>query len=201
MIKKLSKNLSELWAAGGIIPEEDAEVYDYGLQLVLSTALNVSIIILISIIMQAPLSWLLFLLAFVPLRITAGGYHASSHFFCTVTFTTSFFLFLLLQETVSFITTSTFFLICAFLSLGVIIAMSPVQASNKPLTKKESSRNRKKSIVLSFLFTIPALVFLAYPVVFRNLLASFYSGELLATISLIVVRIGGAYARRDINQV
>lgn len=196
MIQKISRELSRLWVAGGVVADEDAEIYEYGLQLLLSTIINILIIILISLTMGQPFVWLFFILAFIPLRITAGGYHAKTNFLCIISFTSTFFIFVLLIQTMELFSSALYFWICALFSLCMVFALSPVQASNKPLTPKEAAHNRKKSLIIAVSFLIPAIISLGYPLFQGKLLAGFYSGELTASLSLVVVRIIGLYEKR-----
>lgn len=188
MIEKLSVKISAFWVNGNVIQQDDAEIYEYGMQLVLSTIANVLLIMLISVIVRLPLVWLPFLIAFIPLRTTAGGYHARTHFFCILSFCTTFFIFIMLIKTFTFFSTEIYLSICAVGSLALIFGMSPVQASNKPLTKDEAVRNRTKSLVIATFFMIPMILAIAIPALKGEYIAAFYSGELSAALSLVVAK-------------
>ena len=189
MIQKISQKISYLWALNGIIPTGDSEIYEYGTQLVISTFINTIIIIVISIAIGMPLYWLFFILAFIPLRTTAGGYHAKTHFSCILSFCLEFLIFSLLVRFFSFFFSLLYFATCSVLSLILICIMSPVQASNKPLTTAEALQNRRKSIFLAILFTIPAVTAAAIPELKGIYIAAFYAGELSAALSLVVSKI------------
>ena len=195
MIQKLSHELSEIWAAGGVVKAEDAEIFEYGMQLLLSSVINVLVVVLVSIIFRLPYAWIPFIAAFIPLRITAGGYHASTHILCILSFTGCFTLFLAIIQTISFISSEICLVVFAFISFIAVFILSPVQASNKPLTAKEAERNRKKSLVIAACFLMPAILSLFLPALRCKYLAAFYLGELAAAISLIVVKVGDRHAK------
>lgn len=195
MIQKISRELSGVWATGGVIKPEDVEIYEYGLQLLISSAINILVIVAVSFALRLPFAWIPFIAAFIPLRTTAGGYHAKTHFSCIFSFGITFTLLLVLTRTVAFVNSSICFGISSLFSIAVIIAFSPVQASNKPLTIREAVRNRKRSIIIAICFLIPAILSLYLPALRCNYLATFYCGELAATISLIVVKVSDHHAK------
>lgn len=82
MITLMSKRLSSFFATNSIIKQEDAEVYEYSLEILFSTILNFVAVIIIAILTRKSLLTLLYLLGFIPLRLIAGGYHADTHFRC-----------------------------------------------------------------------------------------------------------------------
>ena len=82
MIKKAAAGYVGWLCANGIVAPEKNKIYAYGMELVLSGLVNVLSVLLISILIFHPADGLLFLVAFIPLRTTAGGYHANSHLSC-----------------------------------------------------------------------------------------------------------------------
>ena len=76
MIKKAAAGYVGWLCANGIVAPEKNKIYAYGMELVLSGLVNVLSVLLISILIFHPADGLLFLVAFIPLRTTAGGYHA-----------------------------------------------------------------------------------------------------------------------------
>lgn len=169
-----------------IIKEDSADVYAYGFELLLSALINIIIIATISILFGRYYDWILFLTAFVPLRMTAGGYHASSHFKCIVTGAVAFTIPLLLSHiqidwTYAIIT-------IAIISFTLIIAFSPVEAHNKKLSIKRLKQNRKISIYIAVVNMVLALS-VGFINGFSEILYIYYTGVFAAALSMLVVKL------------
>ena len=118
----------------------------YGMEILVSTIIGVGLILTISLLTCEPLAWTFFLLAFVPLRHTAGGYHASTHFQCYAVFCSIFSAGVALEKTQ--VTTNVAIVVMLCVSCVIICSFSPCVPENKPLSKKRIRQNRNISIVL-----------------------------------------------------
>ena len=190
MIEGVSNSISSTWARNGIIKTENEELYSYGLQLVFSTIFNTAIVIAVSIICGTPLAWIPFLVAFIPIRTTAGGYHAKSNLACIASFCSTYTVLLLVSITWMSKAPVPVSTSLAFASLVIIIATSPVQSSNKPLTELRAKINRKKSIILAIMCFIPAVYFIVWELPNSIYLSQLYLGEFSAAISLLLAKNG-----------
>ena len=81
-MKQLAHIVTDRLINAHIIEKEEAEIYDYGLQLLLTSGTTTIVILLIGIISQKLTLTLLFMLALVLLRRYAGGYHAQTYLHC-----------------------------------------------------------------------------------------------------------------------
>ncbi len=82
MIQSAAVALAKQWAKNGVIHEADIEAYQYGLELMLSTLINIAVMIGLSIAFGHVWLFIPYLAAFIPLRLSAGGYHAKHHLSC-----------------------------------------------------------------------------------------------------------------------
>ena len=169
MLHKIATKLSEALARRGIFSLEDAEVYAYGLELLLSTAISILLVILISVLFSHPLSWLFFLLAFIPLRLTAGGYHANTHLMCIIVFSVGYAALMTL-----YVTTAGFFSPMLLTAVSAVcfcldLWLSPVPTPNKPLADKEKRVNRRRSLLIAAVCLLLTAL-------------SFFAGRVLLTI-------------------
>lgn len=64
--------------------DEKEDVYLYGLELIISTVVGLTSILLISYLLFELKSGLIFIIMFVPLRLFTGGYHAKTYGKCFV---------------------------------------------------------------------------------------------------------------------
>lgn len=188
MIVNIAAHIVRRWVSSGVISKEDEENYYYGLQLLLSSLFNLAIIIGLSIFFRAPLAWIPFMLSFVPLRLTAGGFHAKTHWACIGSFCTVYACLLLLSIKLPYAAYGIGSTVVACGSLGIVCYLSPVAASNKPLTMVQVSKFRRYSILITIIFMIPAAL-LQIGIPPHHFYIHFYAGELSGSLSLVIAKI------------
>ena len=79
----IAKKLANALVQNGANPEMEA-VYSYGIECTLSTLLILLLLIAAGFILGKPLQMLVFILAWLPLRMLVGGAHANTHLACTL---------------------------------------------------------------------------------------------------------------------
>ncbi len=158
MTERLALKCSDKIISFGVFAEEKRLVLKFGLELLFSSIIGVVIIVFISLIAGHPLLWIFFLASFIPLRTTAGGYHAPAHWSCNIVFAVTFFLCLTACKYILFPTVIPLF-ITAF-SAVIIAVFSPVEAKNKPLNNEKRRKNRIKSLIYISADVIIAIIFL-----------------------------------------
>ena len=157
MIASMSQKLSSFFVKSGIIQSEEREVYDYGMQLVLSTVFSFLAVIIIAIVAQRILETAFYLIGFLPLRTMAGGYHARTHRNCFLILMATYALYL----TILFVTPAGWMFPlaagAAALAVLLIFLLSPVADKNKPVTENETKVFQRKSriaVMVYFALTI-----------------------------------------------
>ena len=145
----------------GRITEEDKDVYRYALQSVWILGGNIVTSILIGILLGHPWYCLLLLLALIPLRSDAGGYHAPNVWQCYFMSCGVLVAALLwIRAQFHFQTGITVFL--ASLSFFFVFRFAPLEAENKPLDKMERQvigRRARTTLVLEFVAGLACLGF------------------------------------------
>lgn len=158
LLKKAASSLVAFWVKNGVIDQSDTDAYIYGMELLFSTSINISIMLLVSVIAGETWLFIPYLASFIPLRLSAGGYHAKHHYSC-ILFNTIIYsmsvasvklfsmrsldIFCLLESTVSSITTFLF---------------APVPAKNKQLTDEEYRRGKLLSRVLTMTILLATML-------------------------------------------
>ena len=131
-------------------------IYEYGIQLSLSTLASMCSIVLLGLLLKNPASAFIFLGVFFFLRLFSGGYHATTYARC----------FLLTNSVYLAVVGASYWIVCFQLyhllpvivvaSCVVVIALSPVRNKHHPLSENTYRKNRKIAVVLaaveSFLF-------------------------------------------------
>ncbi len=84
MLEKLSEKFAGKLISAGIILEEDAEIYSYGFFQSCMMLLNIVTTLFLSIIFQLLVPCIVLNMAFIPLRMNAGGHHADNPLKCYI---------------------------------------------------------------------------------------------------------------------
>lgn len=185
MIHNQASRLASRLVNNKIIESTSHDVYTYGFELILSGAVNILLMAIVSIAFRRYYDWILFLVAFILLRTTAGGYHAKSHIGCIMVGTIAFAL--LLAASRLQINWTIFILVTSIISLVLILIFSPVEAHNKKLNEERKAKNRKVSIciaILNLLITVPVLLVDGL----SDVLNIYFAGVFAAALSMLVVK-------------
>ena len=191
MLGTISKEITRHFVRKGVIREEKAPIYSYGFELLLATCVNIILVVAISAIFHHTYAGLFFLLAFIPLRTTAGGYHANSHFSCCCVFVGVYVLSLAIVSLMSSKGAPYVCVILAVVSSVIVFRFAPVEAENKPLSQRLRKTNRHRSVVISSLNLLLALILFFSPIHDKWVLGSYFLGVTAASISILVVKLFG----------
>jgi accessory gene regulator B len=148
MVVHFIDKLADQLIDNNTITYEDKELYTYGLQQGLVILLNVLTTIMIGFIFRMVWQSIAFMVAYIPLRSYAGGYHARTQTRC---YLLSVMLNSVVLLAIRFIPWTNYIIIGIGFVAGVIIyLLAPVEDSNKPLDKVEVTVYKKLTkIILS----------------------------------------------------
>lgn len=149
--------------------EKSVKFYRYGIEITVSSILNIVLILIAGFLLNGFVAALIFLAVFIPLRQYTGGFHASTYFRCNLTFLLVFFItFLSAKYTYNFINT---FSAASMLVIGlaVIDLFCPVENEKKPI-KSESQRRKCKILAISIylICSVISLILIYFNVRFGN---------------------------------
>ena len=148
------------------------DVYRYGIEITLSTILNVGLVMIGALLLGDPLGGLIYLICFVLLRSFCSGYHANSYFKCNclmvVLYVISHFggKFLIYYNLTNFRLMSVL-LMLAFLP---IYAFSPVKNKRKSLSESKTKKNRALSIIIYILLSLLGLYLISYKLLYGSII-------------------------------
>ena len=184
MIAGLSKRMASFLVRNQVIKIEDEEVYEYGLQLLLSTVFNGIIALILAIISGTVLQCICYLAVFVLLRKSAGGFHAKSHFGCCCILAAVLSLFIMFIKFVPSEAYGISAAIAVVFSVVIILMFAPIEHENKPISDKDKSRLRKTSVIYTVLFTL--LVFMLFIAKLKMIMICVALGMFTASSSMLV---------------
>lgn len=161
------KRISEKFVKDNVVSVEDKEIIEYGLWQGKILIMNLGIFLSLCTIFDAILQGILFLAMFWPLRIYAGGYHATTQKKC---FLLSIGMELMLCAAMRYIVFDRVFaFILAVISFTVVIKIAPLENIHKPFDKEEKRvfRNMIKKIWLVEACVFSATYYLEYRKIFE----------------------------------
>lgn len=181
MIQNLGSKIVKYLVHSGAISDTDdeKEYYKYGIEITISSILNIILVLSIGIIAQSIIESIIFLILFIPLRQFTGGFHASSYLKCNISFCTVFTLLLVLYHLTQKYLTSYISILITFVCVAVIILRCPIENKNKPIP---DNRKRFHKIMAALLGTVYGVVGTVLTV-FSNK----YGALVLYTLLLVVI--------------
>lgn len=163
MINQFSTIILEYLLKNKVIEDSDNEkqYYQYGIEITISSILNIALIFLVGIIFKSMFESALFLLLFIPIRQFTGGFHAETYLKCNLLFC-SLFIVVLLVSRISFQNLSTYIVILiSFICVSLIWYMCPVEHINKPIPNERKKQHKFMAAMLGTIYGAIAIVLTA----------------------------------------
>ncbi|MGI6730844.1 MAG: accessory gene regulator ArgB-like protein [Anaerovoracaceae bacterium] len=159
MKQNISRKITDSLVNAGIVPSEEKELYEYGIRQGIIMIINLATVILIGIILGMLVLCIVFMVAYIPIRTYAGGYHAGTQLTCYL-LSIPFMLISLIA--IKLIPWNIFICIMILLFVSVVLyRLVPVEDLNKPLDKIEVAVYRRKALIIaSFLYFTSILLWL-----------------------------------------
>lgn len=100
MIHSLSESIVDFLLCQKAILDDDKQIYVYGVELIVSSLINMLICLIIGFITRQIVNVLLLFLSFVSLRLYLSGYHCKTYLKCNITFGTVIFIILYINNVI-----------------------------------------------------------------------------------------------------
>lgn len=145
----LSERIADFLLYQKIINTQEKEIYVYGIQLVISSVINLLICITISLLLNELINGILFFILFSSLRRFTGGFHCKTFIMCNIVFSVIVTLVLLINKSFGYVFEKpVLFTVTVIFCLICILLFAPVYNENKELTKLEIKKFKIISIVV-----------------------------------------------------
>lgn len=173
LLARLAGKIGNNLVHSGVIKEEDAEIYIYGINQILTYVLNVSSALIIGLIFDVFTEVAVFMAAYIPLRSFAGGYHAKTPLRCYV-----FSVIMLIVVSIGLkylhLADWVYYAVLVAATL-VVLVLSPVEDRNKPLDEIEQKVYKKRTMNIAAVEVMVclALKFVGYDNLFVAVVYSF----------------------------
>lgn len=183
-VKNISNGIADMLWTQGIIQEDDIDKCKYGIDLFISSFLEIISILAIAAFLGNFIETVLLFVFFVPLRIYAGGYHADTKLKC-------YFISLVMygfSYTLANITPSGMFVLInvigTLFSLIMVLIMAPIIHINKNVNDIERRNYRKISIEICLVET--TIILLLTMTIPRNIIVTYLTvGQVSVAISML----------------
>lgn len=178
-----------LWTQG-IIQEEDIDTCRYGLDVFISSALEIASILIIAAIVGNFFQAVLLFTAFIPLRVYAGGYHADTKLKCYLISLGVYGVFTVIMNILPHELYLALNMSGAIFSLIMVLIAAPVVHKNKAVNDIERKYYRKFSI---WICTVETTIILLLTAIFPKSphIVSLAIGQAAVTVSMIAAIVKG----------
>ena len=149
MIHAWAENISSFFIDNSVISENDRKVYSYCFELLISELINILIILAVAILSKQYVNIAVFLISFLLLRKWAGGYHANTHYGCTLILFLILTLFIVSEIVLSYNAKCILQFFNIFTSLPIICIFAPVDNSNKPIKDEQRKKFKTYCIIIT----------------------------------------------------
>lgn len=146
IITKICHIIVNFFIRKNIFPEEHREVYQYGFELWVSSAIGILIVLAIGIISGRCLESIIFYIVFCFTRLFSGGFHAPTYLLCKITLAAVLLSVLAFDWLLCGIVEYYWYVLYLY-SFIIICRFAPVENSNKRLTEHEKVRSKVICIV------------------------------------------------------
>lgn len=156
-LARLSSKIGNDLVRSNVVKEEDAEIYIYGINQILTSVINVSSALIIGLIFGAFFEVAVFMAAYIPLRSFAGGYHAKTPLRCYI-FSVMMLIVVSIGMKYISLTEWVYYAVLSAAAL-VVIVLSPVEDRNKPLDEIEHKVYKRRAIFIAVAEILIGLTF------------------------------------------
>lgn len=172
MIEKVSTRLLNFVGSHITIDDELADVYKYGIEISISTALNILLTMIIAFALGDPLCGIVFLSCMILIRSYCGGYHANTYFKCNCMMIILFSAAYGIGKLILYFEIAEFHIMSSVLMLGFIpvYAFSPVKNIHKELSEKKVKKCRIISFVLYITMSLIGLYLISINLVYGSII-------------------------------
>lgn len=153
-----SKILNFVFKYADMAPEM-IEVYQYGIEIIVSSILNIALVLLFSFALGDIFAGLIYLSSFILLRSFTGGYHATTYFRCNLTMVFTFLITFIAYKIIVHYNFPLYICeVVALVSMIPIVICSPVPNKHKPLTDIQKKRSYRLSLILASVLLLTGLI-------------------------------------------
>lgn len=159
----LSECITDFLLRKKTIRNEENDIYVYGVELIISSIINLLICLIISLLFEDFANGLVFFISFSSLRRFTGGFHSKSFLRCNIIFAVIVVIALSINRYLSDVFDyAVFSVLLTVFTLLIIVLFSPVYNDNKKLTEQERKQFLLKSVLAYLIHILIYYLFLIF---------------------------------------
>lgn len=157
MITRSAKKLTEILVKEEIVPYKSREIYEYGMELIISTVLNLVLVLFIGALFHAVGEGVCYFLILATIRTQSGGYHANSYLRCSALYCLLFLITIALSEIADYFAINPVLpILCLLINTCYIWRCAPV-LHLKELDHEEKKHAKRKATLRCLIWTIASV--------------------------------------------
>ena len=185
MINHISKMITNFFLQQKSISEDEKEIYQYGVEITISSILNILLVLLLSMLFRSVLSGIVFLVCFIYVRRYTGGYHAETYFRCNSALCITYIAVFIISKGVHI--SNVVFLLIILIGLIIVIRYSPVNNTHKSLSGNEKKRYHYLAVTVYIIFSIIGFFIIEFNIFYgKIILLTLLSIALIIIIEIIL---------------
>lgn len=175
-------------------PSSHKPVFRYGIELTISTLSSILSVLFLSLLLNATIETIVFLIAYMSLRIWSGGYHAKTYARCFLSTNLTYLAVYAISRILLTLESVWPPLILLFAANIVIFTWAPVKNKNHPLSEKRYQQNKKIARIRLFVYNLVFVVFF----IFLNKLIFIFSVSGAAVAALMIIPMLKQWREKDV---
>ncbi|MCM1009108.1 MAG: accessory gene regulator B family protein [Ruminococcus flavefaciens] len=183
MIRKISEKILNYLINSKVISdtEDNRDYFQYGIEITISSLLNIILILGIGIVTHSMIESIIFLICFILLRQFTGGFHADTYFKCNLSFCIVFSIVLVLYYTTAQYLSTYISILITFVCVSIILAKCPIEHINKPIPNNRKIIHKILAALLGAVYGAMGTVLTAF--------SNRYGALVIYTLSLVTALI------------
>ena len=199
MKNSISVYISELLVEQSIIKKEDADTCRYGIEFFIVSVLEILSILILALFLGNFSETFVYFIAFIPLRLYAGGYHADSKLSCYIILVAVYGAFTALLKVIPASYYIYIGLFSIILTSIMILKFAPIVSSKKSINEAETAFYRKVCIWIMLMES--AIIIIGILNILENkYIFSFSLGQLAVSLSMIAAFVKTKLTGGEINE-
>jgi accessory gene regulator B len=147
LISEFASKVGRRWIKNGLISREYYACYVYGIELIVSQIIGISIILFLGAVTGTYSNAAVFLLIFILVRQYTGGFHADNYISCNMFFSLSYIVNILIVASIE-VNLYIMVVLTLLIGIGTILTIGPVTHKTKRLDKTLRNKNKALSLIL-----------------------------------------------------
>ena len=128
--------------------EEVIDFYRYGIEILISSLINILLVLTFGLVSNGFYNALVYLFAFILIRQFSGGFHANTYFKCIFLTNLGFISVNLISKLTYTIITPQISVVCLFPVTLIIVILAPIETPNKPIPSERKGFFKTISLLL-----------------------------------------------------